>query len=666
MKYRPEIDGLRTIAVLSVILYHANFDVFGGNPLKGGFLGVDIFFVISGFLITSILLNGFENNSLTLLNFYERRSRRILPILLFVMTASMPFFWMVLLPSDFQSYSWQLISGIFSVSNFYFWTEDSYWAADSILKPFLHTWSLGVEEQFYLFMPFLVIMMVHRNFTRPTLIFLTLALLSLIASHYISIRHAQSSFYLLPFRAWELLIGASIALMRDKDFSRVRPSFLPTIGLAIIFASFYFFDDETLHPSFYTLLPTIGVGLIIIFANEKDLTIKILRNKIMTSIGLISYGLYLWHFPVFSYLSHMGLFQNSDIKLGAIILVFSLSIFTFFVIEKPFRSFALIKSKTLWSVLVIWVSVLSLTAYWGTTDEFAQRYPEIINLPSEPGDSENHKWLSSTGNPNGNVILVGDSHIRALAPEFKKWAIDNNFNFAKSTLGGCIFLLNMNRVKKSNFQTNNCNISNQNDRLKFILDAPASIVLIGGRIQLIVEESMFNNMEGVDEGDWDYFLQNQHNNLKTIQARRDSIAKNYKLTINKILDAGHVVVLLYPVPEVAIHVPKKILEKIKGNIPSATEIITKNPITTDYEVYRKRVANSVHILDQIDSPKIYRIYPSEIFCNSDLNKRCVTHSDKVSYYLDGDHLSNFGAQLILEKFTTILSSENFKNTYSTP
>ena len=144
--YRPEIDGLRTVAVLSVILYHANFNLFGQNPIKGGFLGVDIFFVISGYLITSILLTGFQTKTLTLANFYERRARRILPILLFIITVSIPLSWFLLLPSEFQQYSWQTLSSIFSDSNFYFWTEDSYWAADSILKPFLHTWSLGVEE----------------------------------------------------------------------------------------------------------------------------------------------------------------------------------------------------------------------------------------------------------------------------------------------------------------------------------------------------------------------------------------------------------------------------------------------------------------------------------------------------------------------------------------
>ena len=185
--YRPEVDGLRTLSVLAVLFYHANFNVLGQNPLKGGFLGVDIFFVISGFLITSILMNGFKSKNLTLLNFYERRARRILPILFFVITATIPLSYSLLLPSELQKYSWQVLSSLFSVSNFYFWTQNSYWEAQSILTPLLHTWSLAVEEQYYLFMPLVVMLIVKQNKYLVCYIFLTLATISLIASHYMSI-----------------------------------------------------------------------------------------------------------------------------------------------------------------------------------------------------------------------------------------------------------------------------------------------------------------------------------------------------------------------------------------------------------------------------------------------------------------------------------------------
>ena len=659
--YRPEVDGLRTVAVLSVIFYHANFHIFGQNPIKGGFLGVDVFFVISGYLITSILLTGFQTRKLTLLNFYERRARRILPILLFVITASIPLSWVLLLPSDFQQYSWQILSSIFSASNFYFWTEDSYWASESILKPFLHTWSLGVEEQFYLFMPLLLLVVIQRNLKQLRYLFLTLALLSLISSHYMSIRDAQSSFYLLPFRSWELLIGASIATFRSDDFSNLKFSFLPTVGLIIVLTCFYFFDENTLHPSFYTLLPTLGVGLIILFANAKDPTTRLLQNKIMTSIGLISYGLYLWHFPIFSYLSHAEKFQTSEVKLGAIGLVFLLSTSTYFLIEKPFRSFSLIKSKVFWSVLVIWILILSPLAYWGTKDGLSFRFPELVNVPSKPEEINNHHWFSNQINSDERIILVGDSHLNSIAPTFKKWAENTNRHFAKSVNNGCQLILNMNRVSKIDYTPNkDCHSLRQNKRMKFITSSEPSIVIIGGRLPLVVEEDRFNNGEGGYEGEMKDILQDDDNSLLTISDRQNAIKENYVLTVQKILDAGHTVVLLYPIPEVGIHVPKTLLKRIDDKCLSARDIVTKNPVTTSYKIFEERTEKSVRILNSINGDKVFRIIPSEIFCEPTVLGRCMTHNSEVSFYRDDDHLSQFGAELILKKFEKLISSQDFK------
>lgn len=661
LTYRPEIDGLRTVAVLSVIFYHANFNLFGQNPIKGGFLGVDIFFVISGYLITSILLTGFETKKLTLVNFYERRARRILPILLFVVTVSIPVSWFLLLPSEFQQYSWQTLSSIFSVSNFYFWTEDSYWAAESILKPFLHTWSLGVEEQFYLFMPLLLLFITKQSLRQIGYLFLTLAILSLTASHYMSSEDTQSSFYLLPFRAWELLIGASIATLRDSKLSNLKFPYFPTVGLTVVFACFFVFDENTLHPSFYTLIPTLGVALIILFANPKDPIIKLLQNRVMVSIGLISYGLYLWHFPVFSYLTHADDFQNSGTKISAIGLVFFLSISTYFLIEKPFRSFSLIKSKVFWSILMVWVIVLSSFAYLGTKDGFSHRIPELVNIPSKPKEIKNHKWVSHRVDSNRRIILVGDSHIDAIAPTFKKWAKKSNIHFAKSAFSGCQLILNMNRVSKKNHTSDKyCKTSLQDNRVKFITASEPSIVIIGGRLPLVVEEDMFNNGEGGYEGEMKEFLQDESNSLNSISERQSAIKENYILTVQKILDAGHTVVLLYPIPEVGIHVPKTLLKRIDGKYLSARDIATQNPVTTSYKVFEKRTEKSVRILDSIKGENVFRIIPSEILCEKTSLGRCVTHNSEVSFYRDDDHLSQFGADLILKEFEKLIYSPDFK------
>ncbi len=332
----------------------------------------------------------------------------------------------------------------------------------------------------------------------------------------------------------------------------------------------------------------------ILFANPKDPTTIFLQNRLMTSIGLISYGLYLWHFPIFSYLSHAGEFLNSGTKIIAIGLVFLLSISTYFLIEKPFRSFSSVKSKVFWSILILWVSVLASFAYMGTKDGFPRRFLELVNIPPEPEQIKNHKWFSDEKSADQRIILVGDSHIDAIAPTFKKWAKKSNIHFAKSAFDGCQLILNMNRVSKKDFTPfEQCNTSPQERRIDFITSSESSIVIIGGRLPLVIEEDRFNNGEGGYEGEMKDILQDEGNALLSISDRQTAIKENYNLTVQKILDAGHTVVLLYPIPEVSIHVPKTLRKRINGKYLLAREIVTQNPVTTSYKVFERRTEKSV-------------------------------------------------------------------------
>jgi len=235
LKYRPEIDGLRAIAVLAVVFYHAEFLIFGHDYFKGGFLGVDIFFVISGYLITSIILKELEaNNRFSIVRFYERRARRILPALFFVLIACIPFAWMYMLPKAMKEFAGSGLSSLFFGSNIWFWKEDSYVAEASALKPLLHTWTLSLEEQFYIFFP--VILMLAWKFCRKYVlgIFIVLFLISLQASNIGSQAFVDANFYLLPTRGWELLAGSILAkleLGRERDNPDLLTQILPPIGL---------------------------------------------------------------------------------------------------------------------------------------------------------------------------------------------------------------------------------------------------------------------------------------------------------------------------------------------------------------------------------------------------------------------------------------------------
>ena len=349
IRYRPEIDGLRAIAVTSVVFFHAF-----PNWLTGGFIGVDIFFVISGYLITSIILSEMTDGSFSFLGFYERRARRILPPLFAVMISTIPLAWMMMLPKAAKEYSISVVSSLFFSSNFWFLSEDSYWAEPSQLKPFLHTWSLSVEEQFYFIFPFLMLILFKFLSANILRVLIYVALLLVVLTEFLSHSHTKFAFYMLPTRGWELWTGVIVAVLEVKNYpplNRYLIKTLPLCGLLMMMFSIVFFDETTRHPSIITLIPIIGSAFIIRYSVEGCIIKKLLSNKFLVGIGLISYGLYLWHYPIFAF-SLIG--DSFSSILGKFILILGsliLSIFSFYLIERPFRNNAVVSKKTLISLL---------------------------------------------------------------------------------------------------------------------------------------------------------------------------------------------------------------------------------------------------------------------------------------------------------------------------
>ena len=662
--YRSEIDGLRTIAILSVVFYHANFFINGKNVIPGGFIGVDIFFVISGYLISSILITGIKNNNFSYLKFYERRARRILPILLLVMTVSLPFAWKVLLPVDFADFSYQLLTGIFSSSNFYFWLEDPYWATESSLKPFLHTWTLGVEEQFYLLMP--VLLLAILRFKKNNLFYWLLGFLviSLVYAQWTSLTDPQESFYLLPSRAWELMAGACLASIAPsaRSSDKSLTNHLPSIGVVLLLFSVFWFDKNTLHPSFYTLIPIVGTMLVIQFANDADFSIKMLKSRLFVAVGLISYGLYVWHFPVFAYTNISGGFDGFGLKILLVLGVIAISAASYYVIEKPFRNFTLVPSRIFFTLLVVWIAAISIFSYFGTIDGYKHRVPGFLNQPAMPEAVANHRWFHTPGERNGRIILAGDSHTHALAPSLKKWALDNGYDFANSSIDGCQLLVDTFRVNKKNLRRKvHCTPLIQAARINFITRSRPSIVILGGRLPLILEEDRFDNKEGGYEGEMTDFIQNAGSTLMSRQERQQFIKEKYLKTVRMILAAGHQVVLIYPIPEVGWHVPKTLLKRVGGDFLHAREIAKNNPVTTSYDVFKQRTLSSYQLLDDIRGKRIYRVLPEHLFCNTVIPDRCITHNQEVSYYLDENHLSSDGDQLLIGEIEKLLQKLQDQN-----
>ena len=334
-KYRADIDGLRAIAVLSVIFFHTGIPGFGG-----GFVGVDVFFVISGYLITSIILKDIKSEQFSISRFYERRIRRIFPALFPVIAFTLVVATFLFDPIPFKLFGESITATTLFCSNFLFWIESGYFDADSITKPLLHTWSLAVEEQFYIFFPLLLIAINRFSKKRYLLWILGIALISFFANVYGVYTHPVGTFYLVPTRAWELLFGSLLSLEVIPELkSNVHRNIVSLTGLGFIVFSVCFYSKTTLFPGVSALIPVLGSSFIIYSGiGGTSIVKKMLSLKPMVSIGLISYSLYLWHWPLIVFSKYMIFRDLAPLEIiGIILTTFLISILSLKFIEQPFR-----------------------------------------------------------------------------------------------------------------------------------------------------------------------------------------------------------------------------------------------------------------------------------------------------------------------------------------
>ena len=435
MKYRPEIDGLRALAVIPVILFHAGFELF-----SGGFVGVDVFFVISGYLITTILIEDIENKRFSIANFYERRARRILPALFFVMVVCIPFAWMWMLPSQMKDFSQSLVAVSLFASNILFLRESGYFDAAAEEKPLLHTWSLAVEEQYYVLFPIFLILAWRFGKNRVFWMIVVMAAISLLLSEWGWRNKATANFYLAPTRAWELFAGSIAAFIVQKQgVQKNNP--LALIGLAAIIFSIFFYDETTPFPSLYALAPVLGVVLLVLYAEKDTIAAKLLSAKGFVGIGLISYSVYLWHQPLLAFARIRTLEQPSNVLMLVLSLMsVLLAYLSWRYIEKPFRDRTHINRNSIFVFSFSGLILFSIFGfighkYEGFKDRFQQivngyqtnlqymreideRYvrcePEVIAMTRPEYKGILHCSQSRTGE--ADWIILGDSHAEHLFP----------------------------------------------------------------------------------------------------------------------------------------------------------------------------------------------------------------------------------------------------------
>lgn len=457
IKYRPDIDGLRAIAVILVVACHFNFRAF-----RGGFIGVDVFFVISGYLISAIILSQVQASSFSLVSFYERRIRRIFPALFGVLLVTSIAAYHYFLPSELEDYASSAVAAVFSVANLYFWRQSGYFDAPAATKPLLHTWSLGVEEQFYILFP-LILLLVRRLFpTRLRTAIVTIAVVSLAISSIGAFKAPISTFYLAHTRAWELLLGTILSMRLLPELSN-RPvrEMLALLGIALIAIPARIYSPTTPFPGLTALPPCLGAALIISAGSAGDSIVKrILSSKPFVFVGLISYSLYLWHWPIAVFQSTAGILYGATLgrlpKVAGLAVSFVLAYLSWRFIETPFRNGRLrLQGPALfrWSLAGATVITLFAAVVLSTRGFESRLTPEaarvasylhykspyregVCFITSEESYEDFNKNTCLREDPTrSNYLLIGDSHGAQLW--YGLSTVLDGVNVMQATASGC-------------------------------------------------------------------------------------------------------------------------------------------------------------------------------------------------------------------------------------
>lgn len=614
--YRKEIDGLRALAVLPVLFFHAGFEIF-----SGGFVGVDIFFVISGYLITSIILNEMQDQKFSLLKFYERRARRILPALCTVIIASAIAAYCIMLPDQWRDFLQSGVSVIFFASNIFFWLEDDYFAAVSEEKPLLHTWSLAVEEQYYIFFP-LLIMALWRFGRNPMLyIIIFLAALSLISAEYGSRHYPSANFYLLFGRAWEILVGSIAAFYMQKPrHHKGKDDLLTWLGFAMVCIAIFIFDKDTPFPSIYAALPVIGTLLIIVYARSESGLGKLLSSPILVGVGLISYSLYLWHQPVFAFGRLLIFEMGWMLKIGLILLSVILAVISYFIIEQPARSIWFKGAKPVHFFMKAMMIPLALVVIF-TAMLWDKTGPLNSGELRYAGADKPWNYVHSAGDK-GRITLYGDSHARQYADALENYASDRGYDFELIAGPACISLPALTNYYKGAI-SKKC--IDQWDRLP--IDNRENLIVIAHRWG-----PLLSDLEGQKIGKI-----GQENSAAATKAMSDAL----EALIGQ-YDNVQPFVIIGNVPAAA---PAS--AEMERGLARCRQYIGANCPMSFAREEGELFAFNQHLRAMLGTyPNAYFIDPYDSLCD---DKKCYVGRGDTIYYSDDAHLTAAGAALLLAK-----------------
>ena len=636
MKYRPEIDGLRALAVVPVILFHAGFEIF-----SGGFIGVDIFFVISGYLITTIIIEDVENKRFSILNFYERRARRILPALFFVMLSCIPFAWMWMLPIQMKDFSESLLAVSLFASNFLFWRESGYFDAAAEDKPLLHTWSLAVEEQYYLLFPIFLILAWRFGKNRVFWMIVFMAAVSFLLSEWGWRNKATANFYLAPTRVWEIFSGSIAAFIVHKRGVH-HNSTLALLGLVAILFSIFVYDELTPFPSAYTLIPVLGVVLLVLYADRETLAAKLLSTKAFVGIGIISYSAYLWHQPLFAFSRIRFLDETNHQTMFVLSLVsLLLGVLTWKYIEQPFRR-GFNKTFNRTKIFLVLISSLAFFIILGVTGHFSDGYidrakfEDIKNFQktqyerasgfeyckSNAIDIEQVKgYACKIGNklsePQG--ILWGDSYAGSALFGVNEVLKRKGLSYIAILSDGCPPLPGISRVDNAF----DCTY----DRHQVLINWFKS----QQDLKELIWVGRFRPITGQTRGN-EFFLDN-------IEPSLEAVHKKFTNVVNDLIDHEKRIVFVLEGPEFSVHIPDYMSKTVQFGLNENRDITSVNILEQRNQIgITPNFLEGINGMDYVDS--------FQIFCEKDVCNAVMENG--MLLVVDSGHISH-AASLVLAK-----------------
>lgn len=644
--YRPDIDGLRAVSIVSVVAFHV-------EPafLKGGFTGVDIFFVISGYLISRIILGEMRQGEFSLVSFYLRRARRIFPALAVVLATCLAVGYFILLPNEFEQLGKHTLAAATFLINFVLLGEIGYFDAQADLKPLLHLWSLSVEEQYYLVWPLFCVLFFGRRLIFHSVFFAVL-IASFLASVYFTTNDPSAAFFLPFTRFWELAVGAALAIVLPGRFGavmnyRILADVFAATGLVLCVSGFLLIDKTQEFPGYWALLPTCGAFLIIASGANSYICRYLLGNKVMVFVGLISYPLYLWHWPLLSFLRiSEGTFREVALepRLWAVVASVALATLTYFFVEKPLRYGGHLIRKALALTGAIMAagaigSVVFLTGGMPSRTEIRPAGAEVLTQwYPHPQHNENCElqypekvgyWscLVSKNEP-AQVILFGDSHAhqyyQALASIYPERSV-----------------LNISAPSCFPFSANGKKCRRKLEELGEFVTTNTSLkeVYITGYFSYLSAGSFLHgNIEG------------RRVAAELSEEAKTSFQENATQILTLLRDKDLPTTLLLDIPDVifkpinCIRTSSEIMNRVRFS--DQDDVLTPESCFIDEAEYRTRnepyETALAEVLEQF--PEVRVLDPRKILCDG---QRCWVVKDGTALYWNSDHLTVEGADLVL-------------------